>query len=260
VKKILTHPKYKGTAIYNRTTERLCSKSRRVPESEWIIVPNAFEPLVEPSTFEATQETLRQKFWLLSNEQVLEQMKSILKTHGSLSTAILCLHGLSPGGLNHRFGSLINAYDLIGYQTMYRKTAEHRSQVRRIRSELMEQLVEMFPGRVSAFSWAWRRRNCLRLRNGIRVAVRVCRSIKLVTKGRMWVLQAARDDRCRVSLVAGMNPENTAIEAFYLTTRLKNRSKVHITEDSEWLQGGVRLQDLRSFYEVAMTRPWDSAS
>ena len=260
VKKILTHPKYKGTAIYNRTTERLCSKSRKVPEPEWIIVPNAFEPLVEPGTFEAAQETLRQRFWHRSNEQILDQVKSILKTHGHLSTAILRLHGLSPGGLNHRFGSLIAAYDLIGYQTMYKKTAEHRLHIRKIRSELMQQLVEMFPERVSIFSWAWRRRNCLRLKNGAKVAVRVCRSIKLVTKGRMWVLQAARNERCRITLVAGMNPENTALEAFYLTTRLKNPCKVHITENSEWLQRGVRLENLRFFYELGMARQWDSPS
>ena len=151
---------------------------------------------------------------------------------------------------------MIKAYDLIGYQTMYKKTAEHRLHVRKIRSELMQQVVGMFPGRVPVFSWAWRRRNCLRLKNGTKVAVRVCRSIKLVRKGRMWILQAARDERCRVTLVAGMNPENAALEAFYLTTRLKNPCKVHITENSEWLEKGMRLEDLRSFYEVAMARHW----
>jgi hypothetical protein len=57
-----------------------------------------------------------------------------------------------------------------------------------------------------------------------------------------------------------MNPENTAIEAFFLATGLKNRCKIHITENSEWLQRGVCLEDLRSFYEVVMTRPWDSLS
>jgi len=256
VKRILTHPKYKGTAIYNRTTERLCSKSRKVPESEWIVAPDAFEPIVEPRIFEAAQEVLRRKFWRRSNEQILEQLKSILKTHGRLSTALLRLHGLSPGGLNHRFGSLIKAYDLIGYQTMYKKTAENRLHIRRIRSELMQQLAEMFPGRVSVFSWAWRRRSCIRLKNGTKVAVRVCRSIELVTKGRMWVLQAARDERCGITLMAGMNPENAALEVFYLSTRLKNPCKVHIAEDSDWLKKGVRLEDLRSFYEVVMTREW----
>lgn len=256
VKRILTHPKYIGTAIYHRTTERLCSKSRKVPESEWIVAPDVFQGLVEPRVFEAAQEALRQKFWRRSNEQVLEQLKFILNTHGSLSTALLRIHRLSATSFCHRFGSLINAYDLIGYQTRHKKTAEHRLHVRRIRSEMMQQLVEMFSGRVSVFSWAWRRRSCLRLKNGLKIAVRVCRSINLITKGRMWVLQAARDERCRITLMAGMNPENTSIEAFYLTTRLKNPSKIHITENSGWLKEGVRLDDLRSFYEVVMKRQW----
>ena len=187
VKRILTHPKYKGTAVYNRTTERLCSKSRRVPEAEWIVAPDAFEPIVEPRVFEAAQVALAQKFWRRSNEQVLEHLKSILKTHGRLSTALLRRNGLSAGSLCHRFGSLINAYDLIGYETRHKKTGKHRLYMRKIRSALMQRIVEMFPGRVSVFSWAWRRRTCLRIKNGLRIAVRICRSVRLATKGRMWI-------------------------------------------------------------------------
>jgi DNA invertase Pin-like site-specific DNA recombinase len=258
VKKILTHPKYKGTAIYNRTTERLCSKSRKVPESEWVVVPNAFKPLVEAQIFEAAQDALRRRFCHRSNEQILEQLKSILKAHGRLSTAILGIYGFSPGGLHHRFGSMMKAYDLIGYQTAYKKPAEHRMHVRKIRSEVMQQLVALFPDHVSVFSSVfWRRKNCLRLKNGLNVAVRVCRSIKLVTKGRMWVLQAARKESCQVTLVAAMNPENTGVEIFYLTTRLKNRCKIHIAENSEWLTSGVRIENLHTFYDAVMERPWE---
>src|SRR4030081_2333858 len=76
----------------------------------------------------------------------------------------------------------------------------------------------------------------------------------------MWVLQATRNEPCRMTLMAGMNAANDALEAFYLTTRLKNRSKVHITESSERLHNGVRLEDLRSFYEVVIGRQWDSLS
>ena len=221
------------------------------------MVPHAFEPLVESKTFEAAQQRIRRRFWFRSNQQLLEQLQSILKTHGFLSSRLLRLHGLSPSGLNHRFGSQINAYDLIGYRTRYKNAAENRLAVRKIRSDLMQQLTEMFPGKVSVFSWAWRRRNCLRLKNGMKVAVRVCRSINLTTKGRMWVLQAARDEHCRVTLMAGMNPENAALEAFYLATRLKNPPKVHIAESSEWLSGGVRLKDLSSFYDVITSRRWN---
>lgn len=47
--------------------------------------------------------------------------------------------------------------------------------------------------------------------------------------------------------MAGMNAANDALEAFYLTTRLKNPCKIHIAENSEWLKSGVHLVDLRCF-------------
>ena len=68
----------------------------------------------------------------------------------------------------------------------------------------------------------------------------------------MWVLQAAKGERRRITLLGGMNVENTGLEVFFVTGRVNNQSKVHITERHEWLQGGTRLTDLRSFLEVAM--------
>lgn len=254
VKRILTHPKYKGTAIYNRTTERLCSKSKKLPQSEWIIVPNAFEPLVDSGVFDLAQKVLRERFSHRSDEQVLEQLKKVLRKHGHLSTEILRLHGLSAGALSHRFGSLVNAYDLIGYHTVYRKAGENRLHIRKLRSALMQQLMEMFPNKVSLFVWDWNRRNCLRLQNGVMVAVHVCRSINLITKGRKWILRLAKDERCRFALIAGMNSENTALEAYYLTPGLKNSGKVYINESSELLANGVHLKDLNFFYKAVTAK------
>jgi DNA invertase Pin-like site-specific DNA recombinase len=258
IKRILTHPKYKGTAIYNRTTEKLCSKSKKVPECDWIVVPDAFEPIIKPEIFDAAQEELKKRFSHRSNEQVLQQIKFILDDYGYLSTSLLRSHGLSSGGLNHRFGSLFRAYSLIGYQSKHERTVESRLHARTIRTKLMQQLVEMFQTKVSLFAFTSKRRNCLRMANGMKVAVRVCRSVKLITKGRMWILQAARDEHCPVTLVAGLNLENKGIEALYLTTRLKNASKVHITENSDWLKNGVPLRDLRLFYQVVMEPRWVS--
>ncbi len=177
--------------MFNRTTEKLHSKSRRLPESEWVLLPNAFEPLVTPEEFEEAQETLRQKSWNRSSDEMLEQLKLIFKTHGYLSHVVLKLHGLTGSTIAYRFGSLVKAYELVGYETPHKKTSEHRLHSRKIRLELMEKLVALSQSRVSIFSRTSRRRTFLKLKNGPRVAVRVCRSINLVRKGRMWILQAS---------------------------------------------------------------------
>jgi len=69
-------------------------------------------------------------------------------------------------------------------------------------------------------------------------------------------LQSARNEPCRVTLMAGMDVENTTIEAFYLASRLENPCKVHITETTEWLKSGVRLEYLQAFYEAVTNRQW----
>jgi hypothetical protein len=72
----------------------------------------------------------------------------------------------------------------------------------------------------------------------------------------MWVLHTTKAERRRVTLMAGMNRENTALEAFYVTGQMKNRNRIHIAETHDWLPQGTRLNDLRSFYSVVMSRQW----
>ncbi len=63
------------------------------------------------------------------------------------------------------------------------------------------------------------------------------KSIQTVTTGRMWILQAAREERYRITLMAGMNPENVSLEAFYYSTGTKRPAE----------ETGLRLLFQRSF-------------
>ncbi len=70
----------------------------------------------------------------------------------------------------------------------------------------------------------------------------------------MWILQAASQGCRQVTLVAGMNSQNTAVDVFFVTGKLENSSKINIDERHEWLQKGTRLEGLQSFLDVVMTR------
>jgi len=250
VKRILTHPKYKGTLVYNRTTEKLGSKSRRLPESQWIVLGNAIEPIVSPLVFEAAQDKLRQKSWYRSNEEILNKMKSILRTEGCLSQVVLTRHGLPGNLIAYRFGSMIKGYELAGYESPHRKNGERRSQIRIIRDELIRRLVEMFPEEISVLFGTRRHRRWIKVRNGPEVAVRICRSVHFPRKGRVWAIQNATKEHCPLTLMGGMDPQNRFLEVVYVAGRLQNRSKIHITEKDDWLQNGTRLEDLRTFCDV----------
>lgn len=60
--KILTDETYIGTRIYNKTWGRLKEKSHVNPRSEWVIVPNAFEGIIDEDLFKNAQERL---YWIL---------------------------------------------------------------------------------------------------------------------------------------------------------------------------------------------------
>jgi DNA invertase Pin-like site-specific DNA recombinase len=254
VKRILTHPKYCGTAVYNRTTERLRAKSRPLPKSDWVVMPNAFEAIVPQLLYEAAQQKLMQKFRNQSNAEVLEKLKAILEAHGRLTHSTLKQHRLSPSAITHRFGSLIRAYELSGYKSPHLGVSENRRSSHGFKIEVMRRLVEIFPAVVCTENRS--HKTFLKLKGGLRVAVRICRSLALRKKGRVWVVQHARNENCRVTLLVGLNAGNSSIEAFFLSGRLGNRHKIHITERHELLLKGLHISDLNQFMIAIGSRNW----
>ena len=249
VRGILTNPKYKGTSVYNRRTGRLKSQVKTNAEAEWIVVPNAFEAIIDPATFERAQQVLRNKPFNLSDDQVLEALRSILRAKGKLSMPLFrgAPKTLSKEGYRRRFGSLVRAYDLAGYDSPLKVTVVHRAEIRKVRRELMQNLVELFPGEVSIQTRGPIRRDCLRLRDGTRVAVRACRSRKNNYKGPTWILQCARSEKRQISLVVCLNAGNTAPEFIYVLPPIANRCAVVLSLDHSWLKKGIRLEKLSSF-------------
>lgn len=61
VHRVLTNPAYKGTLIYNKTWGRLKRKKRNNPEENWVVYPDAFPAIIDPSRFDMAQERL---YWL----------------------------------------------------------------------------------------------------------------------------------------------------------------------------------------------------
>jgi DNA invertase Pin-like site-specific DNA recombinase len=249
VRGILTNQKYKGTCLYNRMNSRLNSRAKANPETEWIVVPDAFEAIIDPATFETAQQVLRNKPFNLSDEQVVEGLRSILRAKGKLSTKLFlgAPNTLSKEGYRRRFGSLGRAYDLAGYDSPRKSTFVHRADIRKVRRELMDTLVSLFPGEVSIQSRGPIRRDCLRLKGGTRVAVRACRRRKNNHKGPTWILQSVRSENRMISLVVCVNANNTAPDFIYVLPPIANRGAVALSLDHSWLKNGIQLEKLSSF-------------
>ena len=110
-----------------------------------------FDHVIDPATFAAAQGVLNNGTARQSNERLLTSLKAVLAREGKISTALMesAPDVVSAGAFRRRFGSLMSAYELIGYRSHVFGMVALRNQVKQLREGLMLQIQQMFPGQVS---------------------------------------------------------------------------------------------------------------
>jgi DNA invertase Pin-like site-specific DNA recombinase len=86
---ILTSPKYAGCHAYGRTSSRLYTPLGRLPKSEWVLTPGAFEPIIDDKTFSEAQTILQGRTFNKTDEDVLDDLRVLLASEGRLSLSLI---------------------------------------------------------------------------------------------------------------------------------------------------------------------------
>jgi DNA invertase Pin-like site-specific DNA recombinase len=117
VHQILTNEKYVGNNVYNRVSFKLKKKRVLNPPEMWIRSDAAFESVVPMDLFASAQTIIRERSRRYSNDELLDQLRSLLGHEGRLSGLLIDeANGMASSSVYRgRFGSLIRAYGLIGY-------------------------------------------------------------------------------------------------------------------------------------------------
>ena len=74
VHRILTHPKYIGSIVFNQSSQRLKTAKVFHSAEKWIVKPNCFEGLVPVDWFERAAAKLRNRTVNRSNEQLISEL------------------------------------------------------------------------------------------------------------------------------------------------------------------------------------------
>jgi DNA invertase Pin-like site-specific DNA recombinase len=117
VREILTNEKYIGNNVYNRISFKL-KKHRITNQSDmWIKKEGAFEAIVPPETFYVAQGIIRARAHRFSNEELIDKLRNLYQHKGFLSGIIIDeAEGMpSAAAYIQRFGSLIRAYETVGF-------------------------------------------------------------------------------------------------------------------------------------------------
>lgn len=117
VHEVLTNEKYIGNNIYNRISFKL-KKTRVVNTPDmWIKKEGAFEPIVQPDLFYTAQGIIMARARRYNDEELIERLRSLYQNRGILSGLIIDeTEGMPSAAIYvHRFGSLIRAYQMVGF-------------------------------------------------------------------------------------------------------------------------------------------------
>lgn len=117
IHQILTNEKYVGNNVYNRVSFKL--KQARVinPPDRWVRADHVFDAVIDSDFFLAARRIVEERSKRLTNEEMLERLTTLLKQKGHLSGLVIDEMDEMPSSSVYRtrFGSLIRAYQLVGY-------------------------------------------------------------------------------------------------------------------------------------------------
>jgi len=249
---VLTNPKYAGIHVFGRSTQKLATRSVRLPKSEWIITPAAFEPIVDQETFDRAQQVLGGRTVNRSNLELLRDLRSLLAAEGNLTARSIdsSWEMASCSTYRHRFGSLHEAYKLIGYggPESFRKF-EARRRNRALRDELLSEIVSLFRN-IAIIQRGGKFHPRLRVKKGPTISVVVARPVRMAGGTLCWLLDPSHDERRFVTLLARLNPTQPSFQDFHILPNIDRKRRFAIRRDDEWLKQGQPLPRLSDLLDV----------
>lgn len=258
VNAVLTAPKYTGCHVYGRTSVRLSTPRVRLPKSEWVLTPAAFEPIVEMSIFSEAQRILRQRTFNKSDQELLDCLRALLASKGRLSRRVIhdSAEVSSPSTYVYRFGSLQKSYERIGYGHPHQfGPIDLRRKIQSLREELIAHIAAMFPNDVSITRPGGKWRTRLRLESGLMISVLIGRPVHS-KHGISWRIDTAGQECHFVTLLARLDEGNQSFLDFHVFPNIDRIRRFHISLADRWLNRGQPLNDLPAFCKVVeLVRP-----
>ena len=251
IHRILTNSAYAGWNTYGKTTQKLGQISRAVKPEHWITKPGAFVPIVSQELFDQVQRQLRKrgKHPPKSDADLIRRMKKILERHGVLT------HRLVGQRYYTRFGSLMKAYELVGYRPRPKVLTRNETErkMRQLREDLYAKLKNLFSDRVRFLSFRCQKiAPIIEIDDCCRLGVHLCRTVFKRSREIGWLLFLRQCHRHLPALVCTVDPSHSKLLEFYVLPPFKGSARQKIVRgDIPWVRSGKRLEKLEDLCSVA---------
>lgn len=172
VASLIRNPVYAGCNTWGRTTQRLKGGNHDLPSAQWVVAPGSLAAIVPAETFDAARSAIS---WKLTDEEILEGLRSVLKKHGVVTEAILAADRDAPSYMSckYHFGTLKAALEKIGYchRMNYCLMRKRGKQIQRVHRLLVNKIASRFPKSVQILSEPHSPKRLLLVDHSIRVHV-----------------------------------------------------------------------------------------
>ncbi len=254
VHEVLTNEKYIGNNVYNRTSFKL--KKLRVQNSPdmWIKKEGAFEPIVPPEVFYTALGIIRARAHRYSNEELIERLRTLYQNRGFLSGLIIDeTDGMPSSSIYaHRFGSLIRAYQIVGFtpDRDYRYLETNKF-LRRFYPEIVHQTesqIALLGGVVRRDSAT----DLLRINDEFSISVVLARC-RIPRSGRLhWKVRFDTSLAPDITVAVRLNQANQAALDYYLLPRLDfGQPRIWLAERNPIEFESYRFDSLDYLYGMA---------
>jgi DNA invertase Pin-like site-specific DNA recombinase len=235
VHQVLTSEKYIGNNVYNRISFKLKKKRIVNPPEMWIRANSVFKPLIPPALFHQVQEIIFERSRKCSDEELLEHLRKLLQKEGRLSGLLIDETDGMPSSsvYRHRFDSLIQAYQLIGYtpERDYQFIETNR-QLRVMHPQIVANVVErirQIGGDVRCDTAT----DLLNINGEFTASIVVARCRHLPSGSSRWLIRVDAGLNPDITVAIRMDSDNRAAFDYFLLPRLDiTFEKLMLAEDN----------------------------
>ena len=254
VREVLSNEKYIGNNVYNRRSFKL--KKHRVVNSPemWIKKEGAFESIVPPDLFYTAQGILRERAHRFSDEELVEKLRRLYQQRGYLSGLVIDeAEGMpSAAAYAHRFGSLIRAYQAVGFtpDRDYQYLEVNRF-LRRLHPRIVGQTEQMITG----IGGAVRRdpsTDLLTVNDEFTVSLVLSRCQLLDDGRRRWKVRFDTSLAPDITVAVRLDETNQAALDYYLLPRLDfGQPRIHLADHNGLEFESYRFDNLDYLYGMS---------
>jgi DNA invertase Pin-like site-specific DNA recombinase len=253
IHQILSNEKYIGNNVYNRISFKLKQQRTVNDPSTWVRADGAFAAIIDSDFFEAAQRIIAERTKRLSDQEMLDRLGHLLEQKGWLSGLVIdeVEDMPSSSAYRSRFGSLIRAYQLIGFAPSrdYRYVEINRA-LRTMYPDIVSeatQRIESLAGTVVCDPLT----DLLTVNDEFTASVVIARCLRTSGGNLRWKIRIDASLQADITVAIRMDENNLEALDYYLLPRIDVDGRLlKLDEDNGIYLDAYRCESMDPFYAL----------